>query len=536
MAAITITANNTRIDDAEAVTGYTSIGGGPGGAAEASFPYQGSLLFNRKITSSSGAGFYYTPTGDGGSAQDMTTTSKSHMMIKLIVTDYGGLNTTDGLVIRIGDTTTTYYDLVAAGSAAPVTSMQSYPVQGGFIIVPMNPNVAGYRNATTGTPDLTSVDYIALVGKFAASTAKSENVGLDAIDLGTGLTMVGGEAADTDGVFEDFRLADEGTTANRWGYVTSANGILNVFGRLKFGTASGVCIFDDSNKTIVFPDGMFDVGFSGLEIDLGAASDISIDSCTFLGRGDTTTVDTRPILTATSSTGTFSSTSCTYDNFNEITLSSACTITGGVISKTKKLYQNGSTLDGVTINAAVPGVGVAFVESDNPSNIKNSVFNFSEGHAFEITTAGTYTLDNLKFNGYGSNETTSSAIYNNSGGAVTLNLSGGTSLPTVKNGTSATTTIPTTSTLTLTGLVNPSEVRIFDNASPQTEVGGQETITTGTYTLNINISTYPSINIAILDAGATPAVKNIFLSDIDMSSGDVTLPIQQQVDRQYNNP
>lgn len=537
MAVVSIIANNTRIEDGEAATGWSSIGSGQGGAAEGSFFYQGALLFNRKVTAAGGAGFYYAPTSDSGSSQDMTSSTKPVCMFKFIVTDYGGLNPQDGCVVRLGSDTSNYYDYVVAGTSSPVSAYSKYPAPGGFIIVPVDPEISGYRAGSgLGTPTLTAIDYFGLVAKFDTASAKSENVGMDALDLGTGLTIIGGDGGDTDGIFEDFRDADEGTINNRYGYVTSANGILNVFGRLQFGTSTQSCVFTDSNRTIVYPDGFYDVGFSGLELNLATSSITTFTSCTFLGRGDTTVVDTRPVLFATASVGTFSSNSCNYDNFNEMTLTSGCEINDGVISNTKKIFQNGALIDGVTINSANPGVGVAFIESDNPSNIVNATWNFSQGHAFEITTPGTYSLDNLTFNGFGVNGGLSASIYNNSGGAVTLNLQNGTSLPTVRNGAGATTTIPTTSTLTLTGLVNPTEVRVFDNANPQTEVGGQEDVTTGTYTLNINISTYPSVNIAILDGGATPAVKNIFLKNIDMSSGDVTLPIQQQVDRQFENP
>jgi hypothetical protein len=537
MAAISITADNTRIEDGEAATGWSSIGSGPGGASEGAFFYQGSNLFNRKVTSSTGAGFYYAPNSDGAGTQDMTTAAKTAVMVKLIVTDYGGLQSTNGIQFRIGSGTGAYYEYILAGSSSPITSYDQYPVKGGFIIVPVDPNIAGYRNSTTGSPSLTAVDYFGLLAAFASASAKSENVGLDALDLGTGLTVVGGDGVTTDAAFSDILAHDEGTIGNRYGYFTSNNNIYNVFGTITFGTASAVG-FTDADKTVVFPDGFFDVGYSGFDFDLqNAASIIDFTSVTMIGIGDSTVVDTRPIINVSGTSGTVDFNSCTFNKFNTITLTSGATITGGTIAATEQLTQASGTIDGVTISDDTAGSGVAFIVSNNPALISDTTFNFSTGHAIEITTAGTYNISGLIFNGYGANATNTAAIYNNSGGAVTLNVSGGgTAVPTVRNGSGATTSIPSTAQISLTNLVNPTEVRIFDNASPQTEITGTETITIGSYVTSVDITSYPAVNIAILDAGATPAVKNIFLENIDLTSGDVAIKVQQIKDRQFDNP
>lgn len=86
-------------------------------------------------------------------------------------------------------------------------------------------------------------------------------------------------------------------------------------------------------------------------------------------------------------------------------------------------------------------------------------------------------------------------------------------------------------TLNITRLQNPSEVRIFDSANPTVEIDGGE-VTTGTSTSNIDFATYPLINIAILSLG----YQNVRYTDIDISSGDVDILAQQQIDRQYLNP
>lgn len=87
-----------------------------------------------------------------------------------------------------------------------------------------------------------------------------------------------------------------------------------------------------------------------------------------------------------------------------------------------------------------------------------------------------------------------------------------------------------TSALTLTGLKNPTEVRVFD-AGTTTEIAGVENVTSGTYTSSLDAGTYPLVDISILSLG----YQNIRLLGIDISGGDLTIPIQQQLDRQYQN-
>ncbi len=87
--------------------------------------------------------------------------------------------------------------------------------------------------------------------------------------------------------------------------------------------------------------------------------------------------------------------------------------------------------------------------------------------------------------------------------------------------------------LTLTGLRNPTEVRVF-NAGTTTEIAGtgQETVTSGTFTAQIDVSTYPSVDISILSLG----YQNTRLLAVAIPADGVSIPVQQQIDRQYLNP
>lgn len=84
--------------------------------------------------------------------------------------------------------------------------------------------------------------------------------------------------------------------------------------------------------------------------------------------------------------------------------------------------------------------------------------------------------------------------------------------------------------LTLTGLKNPSEVRVYD-AGTTTEIAGQEDITTGTYTTDIDVAAYPDVDVSVLALN----YQNIRLLNQTLGSG-LTIPVSQVVDRQYLNP
>lgn len=85
--------------------------------------------------------------------------------------------------------------------------------------------------------------------------------------------------------------------------------------------------------------------------------------------------------------------------------------------------------------------------------------------------------------------------------------------------------------LTLTGLQTDTEVRIFD-AGTTTLLAGQEDIDSGTFSWAYDYETYTSVDISILSLG----YQNIRLTGLPITFAGLTVPIQQQIDRQYENP
>jgi hypothetical protein len=443
------TLNVFRVEDGESVTGWSSIGGGQGGSAEPSFAYQGTNLFNRKVSSSTGAGFYYTPTLDGGSPVDMSTPPYNTLMVKCAVTDFGGLRSTNGVRIRIGSSSSAYKEFVIAGSLAKKASYSAYPERGGFLIIPIDPNLTW--NYESGSLNATSVNYFGMVAAFTQSTAKSENVGLDALDVGEGLYLVGGDGAGPVATFQDFFNFDEGNKANRYGFFTKlASGLYRAFGTIKIGDGSTPTVFESVDETVLFYDGYFADGWSKLLFDLSGPTTVSNFSATLKSLGTVTSgSDTRADFVVQGTTGTLTFDGV-IDNFREVVLTSVCDLSLSSI-RAKKIIQNGANLSGAEIvTISNPDDSATLVDPDF-SKLANVEFvqESADTHAIKITSPGVYTLDGVSFLGYGSDGSNTSAIFNDSGGSVTLNITGSGDTPTVTNGVGASTTVNNAVTVTV---------------------------------------------------------------------------------------
>ena len=198
-----------------------------------------------------------------------------------------------------------------------------------------------------------------------------------------------------------------------------------------------------------------------------------------------------------------------------ITLARAVTITQLTINDYTTIDATGLTLtystikgcpaanDSITLTAAsnvdycninVTGVtaGNRWCSVADPSIFTYNTFtgSGSTGHAIRITTPGTYTLTGNTFTGFGADGTTFAAIYNDSGGLVTLNIAGGVASPTVRTntGAGASTGVNNNVNLTISAAVTlvGAEIRIYDlDNSPAgslgTELAGTETCPTATY-------------------------------------------------------
>ncbi len=220
----------------------------------------------------------------------MTTGDDKVCLFKAIWTNSSVLDVSPSAEHQIGSSASAYYQYYIAddGTRGDI----DYPVKGGWIISPIDPNVSAWRDATTGSPTLSTANYWATLGKFTTGS-KSENVVTDAVDLGDGLWIVGGDGADADATWQHFIDDDEGSPTNgRFGHISTLEGVIYAFGAFWIGRNSTptttATVFQDSLKTIVFPGGRVDAGWNAIKLDLGnATTDVDFTTITHIGRGRT---------------------------------------------------------------------------------------------------------------------------------------------------------------------------------------------------------------------------------------------------------
>jgi len=297
----------------------------------------------------------------------------------------------------------------------------------------------------------------------------------------SGIFIYGGGSG-TEGNFDELIADDISISAdNGYGIIREYTaGSYGCQGRLKFGTVNPIsdAYFLDSNFVLTFEnrdvnDDKYAIFVFGNAIDTNYfnLSNGTITSagpgvtCDFSSSGTNTLIfDTVSFIglrrrisfpTDTSTGTTHDILSCTFDDCDQIDPGTAdfqgCTISN---------YDDGIST----------GNGAVLLDSDGATNWQDLVFNSrGSGHAIYITTPGTYTFNNFTYNNYGASETTGSAVYNNSGGAVTINVSGGDS-PSYRNGTGSSTSIVNTQTVEVyvkdTGLNNIEGARVYINKQP----------------------------------------------------------------------
>lgn len=528
MAVVSISFDGTRVNNADALGSvWTDLGGGKC-ASEPDFIYQGTAAVSEKVGTSEGGVALDT----GGTTYDFSTTAQV-WLAKHIATNSSALNnkgSTGGILeIGSGGRRSAYDRYYAIGG-------DTYPIKESWIITPIDPN-GGNQSARPGTaPTLTAINYFGWACDFGA-TSKAENVAMDAVDYmayGEGLTLVGGDGADADGTFDSFVTYDEDSAGNnRYGVVSTREGILFVNGFLNIGTATAT-VFTETGAVVVWPDAEFlnSVGFFGLQVDVqSATSVVDIANTVFISRGTTGgTVDTRADVTVTGTSGTADFTSCRFENLRNLTLNSVTTF-DGVDFECADLTQASADVSGGVFR---PNSASSVAACNDPtfgttSGIRDiDVIQSGSGHAFEISGVGaTVTLTNINFSGFGADTTNDAAIYVSAAtGTTTINYSGG-NQPTYRSA-GATVVVQSVITITYDIGVSGVEVRAF-KVSDGSEEDGVESSAGTAQALSLQSST--SYNVWIFKEGYVP----VYLKAVSYTATQ-TIDINFQVDGNYLDP
>ena len=442
MAVVAVTADNVRIAEAY-ITNDTGTwgndGGGGGVADEPDFYYQGSQSQSRKIGTSR-IGRNYTH----GSGTDMTATDRKHWICKIQATNKDALlaRTAPALGVKMGSSSSAYHEYYLFGN-------NNYPKRGGWQIIAIDVAVTGYHaGLDTGSPSNTSVLYWSVLSDFSA-TSKSENVMMDAIDIGAGLCLTGGDGVSTDGLFQDFIDADEGTAANSWGYVSTEGAAILVIGRLAIGeNTSGTAVatgFTDSGQVLIWRNGLVSTGFNDFKLNLGGTgTSINITDNVFISegqsrnnadRGYTTTEDSRTQINVTGTTGSAEISGCQFTNFSTITLNNKSTFESNIVRDSEQIdcstfavTMNNTQMLDCTI--AADDSAIVWNSSTDPDGYMDgmtiSCANASHAIEFGLSSPTDITLNNCDFQGFNASDAQNDSTFHvlRTSGTVTINLSG----------------------------------------------------------------------------------------------------------------
>lgn len=441
----------------------------------------------------------------------------------------------------------------------------------GWVCYVVDPN--GTPDLTLGTPDISSVDRIGLRAKVVGTVSnKTLNIQDDVIRYGTGLTFTGGTTGSPGTLSELF--AYDSNTTRAWGIVTRNGGIYSLAGKIRIGTTpqTSATVFADASQVAIFPNypvtsTLYEIKLTGnatynTTLQLGLfTNNLASDGLIIRGSG-TTSTSAHSVwnLNANEDNTICKLYGCTLSELRRASFNSSSQIYSCSISNFGNISGGGADFDDcvfqalkktspITATYAVEVSGSAttltnckFVNCNtavlwNSSSNTNSRLDGCEfisggtGHAIELgpNTTSPITLTEVVFTGYGSTGTTNAAIYNNSGKGIVINIVDG-STPSYYNGVGASTSASNNINITLTGLQNPSEVRVFAQGTTTELVGtGDENVTDGDHAFSVSAG--QAVDISVLSLG----YQNLRILNYS-SLVSASIPVSQVLDRQYLNP
>ena len=465
--AVLITSNMTEIHDCDATTGWSS------GGTNSVDNLEGSGCLADQVKSTTSAVILYTM------ASAVNLTSKFVVMTMKV----NGVVDTQAL----GGYRVYMEDSSARRGTWYVGGKDTHP--GGWNYFAVDPSTTGFSKDSGF--DITDILKVGVGCKTLTSViGTADNFFWDICHYGTGLTITsaasesGGSGTGGATGWEDIYDYDTGTVnPHYYGIVSKINGVYFVRGKLIFGDNSTLSIDFEDSALIGFLPGAYMTdtvtGLTALGNATGSSNIIMSDSVIFSNtRKPTYAVSDTDIDTFTLPSTTIQI--AAVSNF------SAGEFIGTAFDSCEQLtFGSAVFTDGVIRNSV--STSAALLYPTGTDNLERINFKSAgTGHAILIDTTGTYTFDGHTFDGYASTDgsTGNECVYNNSGGAVTINIINGGDTPTYRNGTSASTTVVNSVNLTVTVkdkdnvAIENAQVAIY-KTSDDTQLMNEDTLATG---------------------------------------------------------
>jgi hypothetical protein len=432
---------------------------------------------------------------------------------------------------------------------------------GGWRCTGIDPTKTSEIGYTDGNPG-TNLNLFGILPNLQESIRRGQSIAMDVIRWGPrGKLTVGGSGS----AATLTRLAaynDQNIATNSDSEFTVPTGQSSGYFRLGLFQDTGASflwkgqldvthILEDSNKTIVCQDqntlyenftelltsGSGKVDLTTVSI-LAESTDIRQGAITLTGSGSSTftactIIDTGDITVSTTNPSTF--TGCTLAGVTSMSVTQAAVITNNTF----------------TSFADPAALTISQANFANSTITGNTFTSNGNNHAIQISGTGNITLDNM-FSGYSGTSTNAALYATATSGTLNVSIAAGSDTPTVRtNGVTVNILAPYRN-FELTGLKDRTEVRLI-NSDTKTEIAGVENVIGGvgtginngggtvtvsgttddnTFNYAYQYSSDVNIDAAILSSSA---FEVIYLAS-SLQDSDKSIPIQQQPDRNYNNP
>ncbi len=397
-------------------------------------------------------------------------------------------------------------------------------------------SVKALKYQEQGTFDHTRIRYLVISGRgnnLSTNRFGAINSASSLVNLGGPFTVVGGQNASFTKLVS---LASTYTTS-----ITKPSD-LQIVSTIPIAIGDGTTdiSFVDSEKSIAFPplaDGVntFQNYLDALGIEINATSSSTVKlTNSQIGASVPYNFD----VTAASG-ATIDLTGNSYV-FGTASLDVDATYNRQLFVGGEGVTDNGAEIRNSTfiVNSQL-GSDKGIIDWGSNTNIQSSAFELASGtnsgHAIKITDVGTYTFTNLTFNNFGSDGTNTAAIFNDSGGSVTI-ISDNPTTPTARNGVGATTVIQQPSQpISITNISAGSRIQIF-NSTTSTEIVNQ--VVSGTsyteqYQEGANYSQGDLLTIRVAQqTGAT--AKLPYETQVIVGASGWSLLVSQEDDVIYN--
>lgn len=569
--ALTVTTDLTVLSTAESVTGWVSWGSGGAGAMaiEPDFFVQGSNCISRGVSGTTRKGSTFGPF----TAIDFTTgTHKDKLIYIWMRTSTPGLCDTranGGLRVIVASGAVTPGDAAGVWSAWDVDGSDSIIATDGWVCYVIDPQSTA--SATFGGGVNTAA--VTFIGgtQLSTTTAKGQNFGVDQIAYGRGELYVSGTVTTAGQGFKEIAdIAYDSARTNRWGIIQVRAGVIYVKGKIIIGHATSDTTFSSTGEAVVFETPGYDnntnvvqsIPDASVGATTGADGKTSYLGLAFRGGSGTTTISMGTIVGAdggrsgtrftcpanaglTTPTNTLATITCS-DATMALSLY-ATNFTGfrGQVDLTGTGIDDddcfGCTFDGCgRVDSNMEIRSSNFINSttstsdgaliwNSTTNLQKCVFaNNSRAIVFESTTGTPFTFDGLTFN------SNTFDVRNESGGSITVNITNG-STPTKEDiGGGSSTTFSSSVTVTLTGMKDNTEVRVYATGTT-TELTGIENATAGSAgnrSFAITLTPGTDVDIRIHNI----QYETITIINYEMPATAQSLPQAQRFNRNYRNP